>query len=356
MISLGFLTIRQHQEHEYATEIAKRASLYGIEMYRFTPLSIDPLTEKVHGEQFNSESQSWVPCTFDIPNFIYDRCFYHRDSRSKKSKPIVQWLKKRPDITFLGNGFPSKWELYSRLHAHPLLSPYTVKTTKAASIHDFIDCLKAEKNIILKPETGSCGRGIYMVKQTKNSIVIQDTAKEKSTRVVKSKAELTDWIKTLLRTQSYLCQPLLSLRTPSGQPFDVRLLLQKNENNEWTERGRGVRIGEKGTFIANISAGATIIPFAEWFSKIPKPQQVLINDGMDTILSALPYYLDEQFGPLFEIGLDMGVTPEGAVWILDINSKPGRKVVVETAPHEAEKLYHAPLRYCRYLAEGVGIQ
>ncbi|RAK19461.1 YheC/D-like protein [Anoxybacillus vitaminiphilus] len=355
MISFGFLTIREHQEHEYATEMAKRASLYGIEMYRFTPLSIDPLTEKVNGEKFSHELQSWVSCLFDIPTFIYDRCFYHSDSRSKQSKPIVQWLKKRPDLVFLGNGLPNKWELYESLRAHPLLSPYTVKTWRITSVHDVIEALKSEKNIILKPETGSQGKGMYSLKQTKHSLQIESTSKE-DIQIINSKAELKAWAEKQLQLQSYIGQPLLPLKNKYGQPFDLRLLLQKDEHGQWKERGRGIRIGEKETFIANVSAGAAIIPFKEWMSQIPELQQVLINDGIDTIITLLPSYLDETHGQLFEIGLDIGITDEGAVWILDVNSKPGRKIVLETSPHEAENLYHAPLRYCRFLFEGVEVR
>jgi glutathione synthase/RimK-type ligase-like ATP-grasp enzyme len=356
LILLGFLTVREHQEHEYATEIAKRASLYGIEMYRFTPLSIDPLTEKVNGEKFNSELQSWVPCMFDIPTFIYDRCFYHSDSRSNRSKPIVQWLKKRPDIIFLGNGFPNKWELYKSLNAHPHLSPYTVKTDRITSVYDVIEALKADKNIILKPENGSRGKGIYSLKQTRQSLEIQSASNDKNTLIIKNKTELKAWVERLLRSQSYICQPLLPLKNEYGQPFDLRLLLQKDEHGKWTERGRSIRIGAKETFIANLSAGADVVTFENWMTKIPETQQVLVNDGIDTIISLLPQYLDEKFGPLFEIGLDIGITNEGAVWILDVNSKPGRKTILEVSPHEAENLYSAPLRYCRFLSEGVGVR
>jgi glutathione synthase/RimK-type ligase-like ATP-grasp enzyme len=323
-------------------------------MYRFTPLSIDPLTEKVNGEKFSNELQTWISCTFDIPTFIYDRCFYHSDSRSKRSKPIVQWLKKRPDLVFLGNGFVNKWELYRILRAHPLLSPYTVKTWHISSIQDMIEALKLGKNLILKPETGSQGKGIYRLTQTKHSLEIQSTSKDIQT--IKSKTELKTWAEHLLRLQSYICQPLLPLKNKYGQPFDLRVFLQKDEHGQWKERGRGIRIGEKNTFIANIGAGAAIMPFKDWMNQLPEPQQVLINDGIKTIIHLLPSYLDETLGPLFEIGLDIGITDEGAVWILDVNSKPGRKIVLETSPDEAEILYDAPLRYCRFLSQGVEVQ
>jgi glutathione synthase/RimK-type ligase-like ATP-grasp enzyme len=354
LISLGFLTVYEHQEHEYVTEIAKRAERYGIILYRFTPLSIDPLTEKVNGERFDSELQSWVSCVFDIPSFLYDRCFYRSDTRSKQSKPIVQWLKNRPDITFLGYGFPNKWEVYKTILKHSLLSSYIPNTVRLTSTDDLINMLRKEKNIICKPENGSRGKGIYVIQQTKKHLEIK-SANGETTLHVHHKQALTTWMNSLVRSNPYICQPLLPLQTTDGKPYDLRFLFQKNENGEWTERGRGVRIGKKGTFVANISAGATIFPFPEWMNQFSKQQNVLINDSIETILNALPRYLEQQFGPLFEFGLDIGITGDGAVWILDINSKPGRKIVMETTPHEHETLYHAPLRYCQFLSKEVNV-
>lgn len=355
MISLGFLTVYEYQEHDYVTEIAKRAHHYGISVYRFTPLSIDPLTEKVNGERFDDESQSWISCMFDIPSLLYDRCFYRSDDRSKKSKPIVQWLKNRPDVTFLGHGFPNKWELYQSVSNHPILSFYTPKTARLHSANDLTRMLRNEKAVICKPEQGSRGRGIYIVKKAGKQLHVIDAFGDTILHV-NTRQTLNQWLDSLHSTSPYLIQPLFSFQTDEGNPFDLRFLLQKNEHDQWVERGRGVRIGNTGTFVANISAGATIYPFSEWVHHLSPHKRLLIADGIDTILRSLPPYLEQQFGPLFELGLDIGVTGDGAVWIIDMNSKPGRKIVTETAPHESETLYHSPLRYCQFLAKEVNIQ
>jgi hypothetical protein len=353
LISLGFVTVYDQQEVEYSTEVAKRADRYGITVYRFTPFDIDPLTEKVRGLQFDNAKQTWVESTFDIPAFLYDRCFYRSDDRSKKSKPIVQWLKHRSDITFLGHGFPSKWELYKKVIEHPLLSPYIPKTERLQSAMDVLRMIPKEKAVICKPEHGSRGKGIYVIKLMENLLHILD-ASGQTIAHIRRKNDLQRWVNDLLQHNSYLIQPFLPLQTKENEPFDIRFLFQKNERGKWIERGRAVRIGQPGTIIANVSAGASIFDFSEWISQVSSPLRPFITDGIETITNVLPSYLEKQFGPLFELGLDLGITEEGAVWIIDMNSKPGRKIITTLTPENCD-VYEAPLRYCLFLANEVNV-
>lgn len=46
---------------------------------------------------------------------------------------------------------------------------------------------------------------------------------------------------------------------------------------------------------------------------------------MEEIFTLLPSILENSFSALFEIGVDIGITPDGSLWILDVNSKPGEK-------------------------------
>jgi hypothetical protein len=354
LISLGFITIEEQQEMEYCTEIAKRASRYGIAVYRFTPLDIDPLTEKVHGRSFDEKKQAWTESTFDIPSFLYDRCFYRSDIRSKKCKPIMQWLKRRPDLIFLGYGFPGKWDVYEKMIEHPLLSPYVPKTARLQSAADILHMIRREQAIICKPEHGAGGRGIYVIQKTDGKLHICD-ASGQTTALVEQKSKLEQWTTALLQHHSYLIQPFLPLQTKANEPFDVRFLFQKDGIGKWIERCRAVRVGRPGTFIANVRAGADACDFSEWIRSFPASPRVLIIDGIETIIRALPSYMDEQFGPLFELGIDIGITEEGAVWIIDVNSKPGRKIVDVLHPDKKDDVYEAPLQYCLFLANEVNI-
>jgi glutathione synthase/RimK-type ligase-like ATP-grasp enzyme len=350
MIALGLLSLLDSSEQEYFTEIAKRAKLYDIVVYRFSPLSIDPNTELVSGEQFHSEKQTWEKAKFPIPRYIYDRCFYKNDERSKKSKPIVQWLKNRPDTEFLGYGLPSKFDIYQVLANDFDLSAYTPATEKVTSAPEVIKSLLKHKQILLKPEFGSQGKGIIVLSLENGQIKLVTQHREHLfTKLFIKPGHFKLWFQKLLEVQPYLLQPFLSLQNEENKPFDIRILLHKNKDGIWAECGRGVRIGQTGNIISNISGGSTICSYDEWKKALTSNQLTLLESDLATILQQIPFLLEQQFGRLFELGIDIGVAKDGSVWILDTNSKPGRKVVAQTSPEKQEDMYRAPLAYTRYL-------
>ncbi|GJM71157.1 hypothetical protein HMSSN036_33730 [Paenibacillus macerans] len=64
----------------------------------------------------------------------------------------------------------------------------------------------------------------------------------------------------------------------------------------------------------------------------------------------VPEYLESRFGRLAELGLDFGVDREGRVWILEVNSKPGRTSFFRIGdPISARKSIENPISYARYL-------
>lgn len=352
MISFGFLTIHSHQEHSYVTEIAKRAHEYGITCYRFTPFSIHPKDEPVHGEIFDTAANEWKEEAFPIPSFIYDRCYYKQDSVSKRAKPIVQWLKKSPLTTFLGHGLPNKSEVYETLSEHPVLSPYIPKTEKAESSLHVLQTLLKEKTILLKPDNGSQGRGIMVLSFHNSRVKVQSqSGQELSELSFQDEDSFHKWMTQKLERGSFLVQPFLNILNHKGKPFDIRILLQKEAQGSWIEAGRGIRQAQSGQILTNVSHGADIISFEEGLHGFSTSQKRFIQDELDSIVSLIPTVLEQAFLPLFELGIDICVDRRGAIWVLDMNSKPGRKIVLSTSPGAEDLLYRRPLAYCRYLSE-----
>jgi hypothetical protein len=98
-----------------------------------------------------------------------------------------------------------------------------------------------------------------------------------------------------------------------------------------------------------LHAGSQSITYEEWKQSYPKQERLLLEDNITTLLKAVPIALEQTLPPLFEIGLDISVDQNQAVWLLDVNSKPGRRVMLECKPENVDHLYHAPLAYCKYL-------
>jgi glutathione synthase/RimK-type ligase-like ATP-grasp enzyme len=351
MITFGIMSLNLESEHTYFTEMAKRAGTYGMECFRFLPTSIDPITHMVKGKKFNPLSLLWEDSESPLPALLYDRCFYGDDGHSKQCMPIVSWLKSRNDITFLGYGLPNKLELYESLK-NSILSPYLPYSQFVSDEEIVLTELFKHKKLILKPINGSQGYGIYYVKkQTKNYHVKTEKQKKIISRIFPNEKKLLQWLKPLIQQRKYLVQPYLELSNNELQPFDIRILLQKDENGRWAERGKGIRTGITGGLLSNLSAGGTVSDFDSWVFTLPPATKDYIYQELEYIITNMTKVLEKMFMPLFEIGLDIGYAKNGSLWILDVNSKPGRKVVLSTTPDLKESLYLAPLLYGKLLTK-----
>lgn len=321
MKELGILVLNLEQEAEYFNQLGVYAKKFDFHLYLFTPDSYSLVTNTILGKKFISE-YNWLDDTFNLPEYIYDRCFYPSTIFKNYYAPMVQALKESNQTIFIGHGLPGKLFVYQELVKNPTLQnflPETEKLSGLAQLHHFIERFKT---VIIKPIEGSQGKGIYRIK------------------------EFEKVPSGIIKQGTHLIQPYLSLEV-DNQPFDIRILLQKNQHREWIEQGRGVRVGKPEALLSNLHAGGHVVDYTSWINKhfVDKKQQ--INQNIEEIIKALPAVLDEKFPPLFEIGLDIGLDQNGHVWILEVNSKPGHQVLEFFNNH---KMYEAPFLYCTYLS------
>lgn len=353
-MTLGFLALNLESENSYFTEIAKRAAIQQIECVRFVPSDILPGNQLIKGRKFDPLTDGWKESEFPLPSLIYDRCFYGNDKYSKQCIPIVSWLKSRNDIQFLGYGLPNKLELYQTLQ-NSQLAPYLPASKPLSDAGSLLTELQKHRKLILKPINGSQGYGIYYVKKNQKNFHVK-TEKQKNiiSRIFPNEEKLLGWLEPLLKQISYLVQPYLELTNNELQPFDIRMLLQKDGHGNWVERGKGVRTGVTGGILSNLSAGGLATDFDSWSASLSPATKAYIISELEYIKMHLTSLLEEEFLPLFELGVDIGMAKNGSLWILDVNSKPGRKVILNTMPDLQETLFHAPILYGKWLSENAG--
>jgi glutathione synthase/RimK-type ligase-like ATP-grasp enzyme len=351
--TFGIMTLTDDSEQEYFTEIALQGAAHGIACYRFIPSNINPTSKMVTGSIFDLSTSQWQQDIFPIPTVLYDRCFYGEDVHSKQCISIVSWLKERKDIFFLGYGLPNKHELYNVLKQSSL-HPYIPSTTLINDSNIVMNELTLHQRIVLKPINGSQGNGIFFLELKGPSICVKTFNRNQHIhKTFSDNKKFLTWLELLLTKKSYLIQPYLELFNTQMEPFDIRILLQKEEKGNWVERGRGIRTGHPDGILSNLSAGGHISTFDKWKENLsPKLVEFLESETND-ILSKIPTTLENAFLPLFELGIDIGISRNGSIWILDINSKPGRKVVLATNPEIKYELYKAPILYSKMLTSSV---
>ncbi|MGO4887509.1 YheC/YheD family protein [Anaerobacillus sp. MEB173] len=350
MTALGILVLNMDQEKDYFSKLGACSTLLQVTVYRFMPSFIDPRTELVNGEKYCVKEQKWIKEAFPLPTFLYDRCFYSNEKIFKYNYPIVHWLKSHPKVSFLGYGLPNKWKVYNALKEDEQLFPYLPKTTQVTSGLDVLNNLNRNEPVILKPASGSQGKGIVALFQTENDEILIQTQRnlKQIKKTFKHKKECERWLNHLITSTNYLLQPFCSIQDQNNCPFDIRILIQKNEQGRWVEQGRGIRIGKQNHIISNLHGGGKTLSYQNWIKQLLPDQQRDLEFHLLKLMALIPNRLETSFGRLFEIGLDISLDQDGRLWLLEANSKPGRKVIVHTQKY-VDQLYEAPLRYCKYL-------
>jgi glutathione synthase/RimK-type ligase-like ATP-grasp enzyme len=351
LTSLGIIVLNIAQEQHYFTSLGEMAHSYNIKLYRFKPESIDFSIECITGESYD-RNRGWVHAAFPFPDYIYDRCFYRSNEEVKFYQPVMKKVKSNRHSTFIGNGLPNKWKVHEALASDREMTAFLPKTLKIESVQQLkthLEHAEFTTPVLLKPVHGSQGNGIVRINSYHDHVSAQVNMQGKMKQMqFQSKSSFFKWIQRYIKTRNVLIQPFLTLQNDEGRPFDIRILLQKDHKGDWVERGRGTRVGKRDTFISNLHSGGQIEDYDNWMNTHFSLKRIDIEHKIRHILSRTPQLLEQQFQPLFELGMDIGVDREGKVWIIEVNSKPGHQVVLNTK-HYGNEIYNAPFQYCLYL-------
>ncbi|RAL26854.1 YheC/YheD family protein [Thermoflavimicrobium daqui] len=342
-------------EKIFFEQLTQAGKKYHINIIIFNPKQIDWSTRTVKAWTHPSPNQ-WISSTFPLPCLIYDRCFYMDRKHYLSYKPSVVRLAEDPETRLLGRPLGGKLQTYLMLKEYPKLQPYLPSTYPVRSLQSVLSALKAWSTILLKPNGGSLGCGVISIKQTLSCYFISGRTKQNQffQDVLFNKKQLLVWLEHFIANTRYIIQPFLKLTTPDHRPFDVRILVQKNEKHEWETTGMAVRIGNPHTVTSNLHGGGEAVPLLPFIEKLYSKEVVIkIQNQIKELTDLVPNYIEAKHGPLLELGLDLGIDPQGKVWLLEVNSKPGRSVFLKIGRHELrERAIQLPIRYAYSLLTG----
>lgn len=327
----------------------------GIDVTVFSPGAVVWDKQKVLGYRYDLQQNTWVQGLFPIPNLLYDRIFYSTKEQLQRFHLPIQRLLEDQNAILLGRGLPGKWKVYQMCKENEILKEFFPETIayQLNNQSEWRKKLLKYGSLFFKPATGSHGRGVFKLKQTSDGFHIQGRtqANQLFTKEFRTIHACQLWIKGFVAQRTYIIQPYLELMSKEQTPFDIRILIQKNEQGKWAETGRAIRVGQKSSITSNLHGGGTAVD-ADLFLKKNFSTTTLeqIEEQIKKILIQLPIQLEKKHGPLIELGIDLGIDLNGRVWILEANSKPGRKSFQITHNRKAHlNALLAPVRYTHYL-------
>jgi glutathione synthase/RimK-type ligase-like ATP-grasp enzyme len=347
-----YLNNRKLEEVDYFQKLTRHAKKLNMKVIVFTPEDLQPDKKSVLALQYDPDKAKWLKSVKLIPELIYDRCRFQRNYRFKL---LCKFRSTYPQLTYLNRPIAHKWNVHQSLNKNRSINPYLPETIHYHRSADLVAFLQRYNLVFLKPSDGTGGRGIICIQRLNNNqFLIQ--GRERNRNIIpprKMRAEqIAESFESWGLKEQYLIQQGIPLALPDGRVHDYRLLIQKNGIGEWEVTGCAGRIGPLRSITSNLHGGGRAMPMLKLLrSRFSSEEKINeIRQSMNELSHSVAKHLEEHYGRLCELALDIAVSPTGRVWLLEVNPKPAREVfrrIKETDTYE--KSIRRPLEYALWL-------
>ncbi len=343
------------QNQKFYRRLIHIGNKLNIQVFVFSPKRIHWLNQQVLGYSFDQSNERWVQKNFPLPHLIYDRCFYTSRYEFSNHKMMIDRLK-HYKIEFLGLPLKGKSEVQHILLKDPFIRPFIPLTITHLNIKKTIHWFEIYNEAFLKPNSGSQGKGtLHIIRDTHEHYIIKgrDQHNEAFELNFDQQFEFLAWLRQFIGKRKYMIQSFLSLKNKFNQPYDVRSLVQKNLKGKWQITGMAIRCGQTGSITSNLHGGGAAKPiFPFLLNEFEADLANHIHHQLIELSERIPMYLEKAYGRLIELGIDLGIDQQGRVWILEINSKPGRAVFKQLKDISKRKQSICnPIFFARYLLD-----
>jgi len=329
-------------EADFIRRLQEAGGRIGLEVIAFDPRTADAASRTIRGWRWDDATGAWRRAVRPLPALLYDRAWPGGDAERRRFRTaLCRLLDGDRPPRLLNAPLPGKTAVHAALSRHPAIRrhlPPTVPYTGMDGLRGRLD--EWDGAVFLKPDGGWHGRGVLAVRRRSGGLLelAGRTARNVPFRLAGREDIMLARVARRIGARPYLMQPYLELTTPGGDPFDLRLLVQKNAAGRWTLTGAAVRLGRPDGVTANLHGGGTPLPpedaLARWFG-VDAARELMRKARR--LAADVVRQLESSFGRFAELGLDFGIDRSGVLWFLEANGKPGR-----TAARRAGRRAGAP--------------
>ncbi|WP_308638677.1 YheC/YheD family endospore coat-associated protein [Paenibacillus silvisoli] len=295
----------------------------------------------------------WQLDNCPLPDVLYDRSLPKSAAQHRDGRTALAELKKRKPYMLLNGSLPGKLEVYQGLERDMELSPWLPATYRyegAAGLGPLLQ--QHPEGLFLKPAAGSHGKGAFRLVRNVDGWRVdgRDRQNRMLAQTFAGWSEAGRWMDRFASGVTYIVQPYLDLTGKDGCSFDVRVLIQKDDSEKWAFTGAAVRTGQPGSVTSNLHGGGSAQSAIEALSiRYEGETAGRLLGRIRWISERAAAALETRFGRLAELGIDYGIEPDGRIWLLEANAKPGRKSL-DGDERAARLAVERPIRYAMKLA------
>ncbi|MDQ0191818.1 YheC/YheD family endospore coat-associated protein [Paenibacillus wynnii] len=362
---LGILTLylneaKQLEEKSVYQRMITQGKRIGLDVFVFTPMDVHSSKELIHALVYDPQTGKWSRKWRNFPQMIYDRC---RIQRSARFQQLLRFRSKYNHLTFLNRPLRNKWTIHQTFSQKGRFRQHLPETLLYHSSDDLLRMLKRSPVIYIKPASGTGGRGILRIEKLKDPRGMFDIqGRRQDRRIITPRKVSLSRLSSIVRQWCiggrFLVQQGIPLRLPGGRFHDYRMLVQKNGQGKWEMTGMAGRIGAARSVTSNLHGGGHAVRaeklLRDWLGSAEKADKAMKASEKLGLEAAA--FLEDSFGALCELALDLAIDHEGRIYVLEVNPKPAREVFARSGDSETyRKALLRPLEYALWINKNKGI-
>lgn len=327
-------------------------------LFVFAKQGINVDNRTVEGYYYDHFRETWIAREFPFPDAVINRCYPNNYETVKVLEDAIGAK------VFNKSSLINKKDFYDTLKADPFLCHHLPETHELSNPSGAAQFLLQHKKAYAKPLDGMRGKGIIYCGLAQDG-QLQCSYFQNNQMHFTTLPSVHDFFSIIEKISGgekpYIVQQSVESMLYEGCSFSIRIWTMKNGNGIWVMPGMYATGSCKNSYLTNAAAGSKIIALKKLFKEIipdlsyTKSQLVILLENLTLKTARI---LDEKYGPLGVLGIDIMIDKNGRVWLIEANGNPGRVSVLKQDEYFSwsTQVFQHPLAYATYLAGFSGRQ
>lgn len=245
-------------------------------------------------------------------------------------------------------GISDKSRVYKYLSTDKNLRSYLPDTVRFSK-GNLSNMMNQYSNVYVKPTVGSQGKGIYKIIRKDPGYKLRSMSQSK---LYSDLSTLYHKLNTNVK-KNMIIQQGITLELVAGRPYDIRAMVQRRPNSNWTCTGIFAKVGSPDKIVTNYRQGGKLYTLDNVFNKmnLSSTEKELRKSHLNKTALDVATLLNSKCSGMFEMGIDFAYDREGNLWILEVNSNKPQFYPLKKI---SRSMYNRMLSYARSYGRSSG--